>query len=83
MSDKKFIITAYVTKYWETRGIVEAWGYISDGGYFYSKSFDTNFNSENFFLTKEEAIKKVESRRKKKLLSLKKKYDKIEKMTFQ
>lgn len=76
-------VTAYVTKYWDTRGIVEANGYISSCGIFHSKNFNRGVSSENYFLYKEDAIKRVEALRKKKLLSLKKKYDKIEKMIFQ
>lgn len=78
----------YITRYALSKGIkvLEAevllereegssYKYIRDGyGFLYI--------NKDFFLTKSEAIKKAEEMKKKKLLSLRKQVEKLEKMTF-
>lgn len=73
----------YITKYVLTQGILEAEGELIENrfhgslsGYKYKQMY---FNND-FHLTKEDALKDAESRRLKKIESLKKQIDKLEKL---
>ena len=79
--------TAYITKYWESSGILKKEGeliehldYISfrlvDDKY---PNFVTFYHKGDYFLTEEEAIKHVKEKAAKRITTLQKKIDKINK----
>jgi hypothetical protein len=79
----------FITKYALTNGIeeVEMDVSLNDGNFkkkCYGKynGFSQGFYNDDFHLTKEEALKDAEERRKKKIESLKKQITKLERLSF-
>ncbi len=75
--------TVFVTKYWSTAGIQEIEVEMCD--YTMCRDFSryqSYYHKGDFFYTKDEAIADCENKRRKKLLSLQKQIDKIQKLRF-
>jgi hypothetical protein len=77
--------TVYVTKYALTEGIQKKEVAIRDSGYAtpIGDRFANSLTPKEYFHSIDEAIADCETRRQKKMLSLKKQYNKLEKMKFQ
>lgn len=83
----------WITKYALTRGIEEITSedvsrmFIKKNGdlvmYGESGMFPVSYSSDNYFLDKESAVKKAEEMRQKKIESLKKQIEKLERMRFE
>lgn len=72
----------YITRWALNDGVVEREGTI-DGQHVYAEGFLIRFSiGDDVFLTSEEAKQKAEEMRVKKIASLKKKIEKLEKMKF-
>jgi hypothetical protein len=83
MKEKKIV---FITKYALTSGIIQCEMDVQEDGkgcYGKPKGFDfsTGFYGNDFHLTKEDAIKDCEKRKEKKIASLKKSIEKINKTT--
>jgi len=76
-------IKAYVTRYWETRGILEVCGSVSEAGYLHVKGHCMCYGNSEFYTSLSDAIKNAEQKKTKKIESLRKKISKLEKMGFQ
>lgn len=78
---------AWITKYALTSGIIEMEGEITNSGSLYDMNagFPTYYHGEGreWHRTKESAIAKAEEMRQKKIASLKKQIEKLEKMKFE
>lgn len=81
MSDT--IITAYITKYALTEGILELRGEVSNSGCFYADGYWSSIPRRDWHLTREDAIKRAEEMRLKKIESHKKAIAKLESMKFE
>lgn len=84
--------TVFVTKYWETTGILEFEGEITDNGLFRGKPtirkpnewiFNGIFSPRYFSDTRDGAIQQCIKNRERKIKSTEKKLDKLKKMTFE
>ena len=73
----------WITKYALTDGIKEATAKKSNDGYGYVTDWHEWFSEEDCFTDKFSAIQKAEKMRKKKIASLKKQIEKLEKMRFE
>lgn len=78
------IITAFVTKYALTRGIVEISSRLRVGSDLITtnEKYPQYLHKGDWFSTEEEAKVDAENRRKKKIASLKKQIEKLEKLKF-
>lgn len=78
------IITAFVTKYALTRGIVEISSRLRVGSDLITtnEEYPQYLHKGDWFSTEEEAKVDAENRRKKKIASLKKQIEKLEKLKF-
>lgn len=78
------IITAFVTKYALTRGIVEISSRLRVGSDLITtnEKYPQYLHKGDWFSTEEEAKVDAENRRKKKIVSLKKQIEKLEKLKF-
>lgn len=76
--------TVYITKYALTRGILKSVGKIErDSGFFYPGDRTCGYATPTqWTASKQEAIKKAEEMRRKKIESLKKQIERIEKLNF-
>ena len=79
----------FISKYALTSGIQEAEMYVTLNDTHFKKKcygkfkgFSQGFYNDDFHLTKEDALKDAEKRRKKKVESLKKQIEKLENMSF-
>ncbi len=77
----------FITKYCLTDKIVESELDIKENGYAYGKykqdhSYSIGFTKKDYFLTKEEALQDAENRRLKKIKSLNKQIEKLNKLSF-
>ncbi len=70
---------AFLIKYWETKGIQEIDGEIRQDKYFYPGFFLIN---RDVFFEKDKAIEFAEKKRTKKIMSLVKQLEKVEKLKF-
>jgi len=77
-------ITAYITKYALTRGIVAITSRLRVGSDLITtnEKYPQYLHKGNWFSTEEEAKVDAENRRKKKIASLKKQIEKLEKLKF-
>lgn len=80
---------AFITKYALSSGIEEVEmdvilndPHFTKKGYRKQNGFQQSFYNDDFHLTKEDAIKDAEKRRKKKIESLQKQISKLEKLSF-
>ena len=86
----KMIQKVFITKYALTSGIEEAEMDVKLNNPNFKKScygkfkgFSQGFYNDDFHLTKEDALKDAEKRRKKKIESLKKQISKLEQLSFE
>lgn len=81
---EEIIITAFVTKYALTRGIVAISSRLTVGSdlIITNEKYPQYLHKGSWFSTEEEAKVDAESRRKKKIASLKKQIEKLEKLKF-
>jgi hypothetical protein len=87
MSDNKTLQTVWITKYWETRGIIETQAKVviaKEKGLYDAAHVPCDecdcvdvFYGNSFFLTKEEAITHVKNKKINKVKALKKKIEKL------
>lgn len=75
--------TAYITKKALTDGIVEKEGELLDNGKYFSVENYGFFSANDFYLDIESAKQKAEQMRIKKINSLRKQLEKLEKLSFQ
>lgn len=74
---------AYLVKYFETKGIQEIEGDIRQKEYFSSPNSGWHVINRDVFFEKHKAIEKAEAMRVKKIASLKKQIEKLEKLKFE
>ena len=72
----------FITKYALTQGIEEKEGGYSSSGYFYVKGEHAGYSPSEYFDTLKDAKEDAENRRLKKIKSLQKQLDKLNKMRF-
>jgi hypothetical protein len=72
----------FITKYALTQGIEEKEGECSSSGYFYVKGEYTGYSPSEYFDTLKDAKENAENLRLKKIESLQKQLDKLNKMSF-
>lgn len=75
----------YITKYALTKGIFEVDANIRDSGIAEDRTehYIAYYSKDSYCKDKQSAIKKADEMRKKKIVSLKKKIEKLEKMKFE
>ena len=87
MEEEREIIHVWVTKYALTKGIIEAEAIITSDDSVSIMDFNSELSMPWFYKgswhrTKEDAVKRAEEMRKKKIESLKKQIEKLEKLKF-